>query len=344
MNSSLLLDALHCRNLQRPPVWLMRQAGRYMTSYRALRSRYSFLEMIHQPELVADVTLLPIDAFGVDAAILFSDILTVIEALGCGLEFKEKKGPVIERPVRTVTDINNLPKTSLREELSYVAEGIKATKTRLSVPLIGFCGGIFTVASYLIEGGSSKNFSQIKGWMYREPQAVHLLFDLLTTHTEDYLRMQVEAGVDTVQIFDTWAGSLACAEFEEFILPYQKRLVQCVTELGKPVILFCRGTSTYYPQLASLKPNAIALDWQCKVKQVREVLGESICLQGNLDPTVLYGSPAALQKSVNSLLDDMDGDKGFIVNLGHGIFPDIAEDQVRRLVDCVKSREMSNVL
>lgn len=332
----LLLKALKCCNPGRAPVWLMRQAGRYMPEYRALRSKYSFLEMCHRPELIAEVTLLPIRSFGMDAAILFSDILVIPEALKVGLRVDEGIGPWVERPLNKPEDVEALPSVDMREALNYVAQGILFLRTQLDVPLLGFCGAPFTLASYMIEGKSSRDLRKTKQWMLRDPLSFHQLLDRLADHAIDYLQMQVDAGVQAVQVFDSWAGVLAPGHFREFSLAYLEKIVRKL-EGRVPVILFCRGSSIFAPQLAEIRPSAISLDWHCDLREVRNALPKNIALQGNLDPDILYAPLPILRKEVNQLLKGMEGDQGYIFNLGHGITPDVPTEAVRVLVDCVKS-------
>lgn len=332
----LLIEALHCRNKERAPVWLMRQAGRYMPEYRALRSRHSFLEMCHTPELIAEITQQPLRAFGMDAAILFSDILVIPEALKVGLRFEDGAGPIIDRPISSAADVANLPKVNMREALDYVAQGIKLLLPSLNVPLIGFCGAPFTLASYMIEGKTSRDMRKTKQWMLRDPASFHALLDRLADDAITYLEMQIEAGVEAVQIFDSWAGVLGHAQFHEFSLAYLKKIADRI-KLKVPVILFCRGASVFAEDLAKVNPSAIGIDWNAQLSTVRSKIPSSIALQGNLDPDMLYAPLPKLKKEVTSLLDSMKGDKGFIFNLGHGITPEVPVEAVRELVDTVKA-------
>lgn len=332
-----LLRALNGCNEGRPPVWLMRQAGRYMPEYRALRSKYSFLEMCHHPELIAEVTQLPIKVFGLDAAILFSDILVIPEALGVGLKFSENVGPIIERPLQTSADIKNLPSPPINEVLSYVAEGIKRVVPELEVPLIGFCGAPFTVASYMIEGGSSRDLKKTKQWMLHQPESFHQLLNKICATTLDYLHMQVDAGVDVIQVFDSWAHVLAHAQFREFSLYYFQKLFRGIQNRNIPVIFFCRGSSTFAPDLAELFPSAISLDWNADLLQVRRFLPQSIALQGNLDPDILFAPKAIIQKEILHLLNGMKNDPRYIFNLGHGIHPNTPPEAVKLLVETIKT-------
>jgi len=330
-----LIDALHCRNIGRAPVWLMRQAGRYMPEYRAYREKYSFLEMCHTPELIAKVTQLPIEVFGMDAAILFSDILVIPEALDVGLHFDNGAGPIIDRPLNTAEDVDALPNVDMREALDYVSKGIHLLRDSLEVPLIGFCGAPFTLASYMIEGKSSQNFRKTKQWMLRDPISFHKLLNKLTEHAITYLDMQIEAGVQVIQIFDSWAGVLAYNQFYEFSLQYMQRIVEHIKP-KVPVILFCRGSSIFASDMAKIAPNAISLDWHINIANLRPLIPSSVALQGNLDPDMLYAPIPILQKEVKRLLESMHGDPGYIFNLGHGIAPDVSPNAVKALVKCVK--------
>lgn len=336
MMNTLLLDALNCRNTSRTPVWLMRQAGRYMPEYRALREKHSFLEMCHHPELIAEVTQLPIRSFGMDAAILFSDILLIPEALGLGLRFDEGTGPIMERPLSSAADIDKLPKIDVREALDYVSKGIRLVKPALNVPLIGFCGGPFTLASYMIEGRSSRDMRKTKQWMLSDPESFHRLLTMLADYAIEYLEMQVEAGVHALQIFDSWAGVLGYTHFKEFSLAYMKKILDRLKP-KVPVILFCRGSSTFASDMAKIVPSAISIDWNANIAGFRPLIPPSIALQGNLDPDVLYAPQPILRKEVIKLLESMHGDPGYIFNLGHGITPDVPVDNVRALIECVQN-------
>ena len=337
LTKNKLILALNGENVGRPPVWLMRQAGRYMPEYRALRARHSFLEMCHHPELIAEVTQLPIRAFGMDAAILFSDILVVPEAFGVGLSFDEGKGPVIARPLQTENDVDNLPTIDVEEKLSYVASGIKMLQRQLEAPLIGFCGAPFTIASYMIEGGSSHDLAKTKQWMLKNPQSFHKLLSKIAAATADYIQLQVRAGVDAIQIFDSWANYLSWGQFTEFSYHYMKELVDGLQKLNVPVILYCRGSSVFAPKLVEAAPHAISLDWNCDIANMRKVIPFKIALQGNLDPDILYAPRHKIQQEVTQLITKMHGDPAFIFNLGHGIKPDTPYDAVKTLVETVQS-------
>lgn len=337
MKNSLLLKALRCQNESRPPVWLMRQAGRYMPQYRAIRAKHSFLEMCHTPELSAAVTRLPIQVFGFDAAILFSDILVIPEALGVGLHFDEDKGPIIERPLHNAQDIDALPEPCIEETLGFVGAAIRLLREDLTVPLIGFCGAPFTLASYMIEGGSSRDLKKTKKWLLNDPESFHRLLDKLANCAIKYMHLQAKAGVQAFQIFDSWAHVLGYAQFQEFVMPYLKKMVDGFRSTGIPVILFCRGSSVFAPDLAQLQSAAISIDWNGDIRQIRASLPATVALQGNLDPDILYAPEKMLKSEVRRMLRAMKGDPGYIFNLGHGIFPDVPVESVHSLVETIKN-------
>jgi uroporphyrinogen decarboxylase len=333
-----LLDALAGRNRSRPPVWLMRQAGRYMPEFRAIRKKYSFMEVCRNPELAAEVTRLPIDMFGMDAAILFSDILVILEALHIPFHFQESVGPVIDRPIRSLQELQQLPPWDVENTLQYVADAIKLLRADLQVPLLGFCGAPFTIASYVIEGGQSKDLLRTKRWMFNDPVGFHQLLQTITDATLAYLKLQIKAGVHAIQIFDTWAMHLARSQFLQFSCPYQQQLVDLVKSSHLPVILYCRGSSVFAQDMAALKPSCVSVDWQADLRDVSQVLPEGIALQGNLDPDLLYAPLPTLKNEINCLLDTMRGHHGYVFNLGHGIKPDVPVEAVRCLVDTVQAR------
>ncbi len=324
------LRALRCENEGRPPVWLMRQAGRYLPEYRALREKHSLREMFFIPELAAAATRMPIDRFGFDAAILFSDITVVALQLGLTLDFNE--GPVVAPRVAPHA-VGGLPILAADEVLHPISQTIGILKKDLQVPLIGFCGGPFTVASYLIEKHSGQELPETKKWMYREPESFERLLEKITEASVDYLRMQERSGVDAVQVFDSWAHVLSEGHFRRFCAPYLKRLVEAVRV---PVILFMRGACLRAEALAELQPAAISFDWQCDLRAVRNRVPR-IAVQGNLDPDLLCAPLPRIREETESLLRSMEGDPGFIVNLGHGVKPDVSVDAVHTLVDTVKS-------
>lgn len=327
------LDALQCCNVGRPPLWLMRQAGRYLPEYRALRALHSFETLAHTPELIVQATLTPFSRFPFDAAILFSDILLATEALDKTFHFHEQKGPVLENPLNDRCDIENLPKPDFTR-LSCVLEGVKLLLPQLKVPLIGFCGGPFTVASYLIEGGSSRDLRKTKRWLYQDPEGFHKLLNLLTQLHIAYLKMQIQAGVSAVQIFDSWAYVLPQHAFIEFVLPYLKQMVEAI-QPDVPVILFCRGSSLFAKLLATTQPACISVDWSRDIAAVRGEVGIKTALQGNLDPDLVAASPLRAYNQAKRILDSMQGDKGYICNLGHGVLPETPLESIEKLVEAV---------
>jgi uroporphyrinogen decarboxylase len=335
MKNKLLLNALRCANKERAPVWLMRQAGRYMPQYRKIRKKHALIDMFHDSELAAEVTLLPVRAFGVDGAILFSDILVIPEALGVGLRFEDGVGPIIERPLQSAADVEALPKVDIAHALDYVFKTIKLLRQDLQVPLLGFCGAPFTLASYMIEGGSSRDLKKTKQWMLRDPKSFHRLLDHIADHTITYINLQIKAGAQAIQIFDSWAHFLAHAQFREFSLAYLEKILKGIKK-DIPIILFCRGSSIFASQLAELSPAAISLDWNADLAQVRATIPSTIALQGNLDPDILYAPRSLLQKEVKRLLRSMRGNPGYVFNLGHGIAPDVSPEAVQVLVETVQ--------
>ncbi|MCC6128192.1 MAG: uroporphyrinogen decarboxylase [Chlamydiae bacterium] len=324
----LLLDALKGANESRAPVWLMRQAGRYLPEYQALRKNYSLRTLFFSPELAAKVTLMPIQTLGVDATILFSDITVVALALGFELDFQE--GPVITPLLETASDVQNLPCYDVRDVLAPIGETVSLALS--DVPLIGFCGGPFTVASYLIEKHAGSNLVKTKRWLEQDPESFHLLLEKITTVSIDYLRMQVEKGAEAIQIFDSWAHVLTDKQFEIVCLPYWKRLLDATSASG---IVFGRKNSLRIEQIAAIQPAAISIDWLLPMAEAREKT--NLALQGNLDPDLLFAPLPEIREKTLQLLDSMRSDPGFIVNLGHGIKPGSPLDAVRCVVDTVKN-------
>jgi uroporphyrinogen decarboxylase len=328
MESSLLLQALAGRNQKRPPVWLMRQAGRYLPDYQAMRRKHSLRDLFFTPKLAAQATLMPLEQIGVDAAILFSDITVVALALGFTLDFQE--GPVIAPLLQNASDVERLECLDTRTALASIGETVSLSRS--SLPLIGFCGGPFTVASYLIEKHTGNDLLKTKQWLYRDPKSFHLLLDKITQVSSDYLQMQVEKGIEAIQIFDSWAHVLSEDQFQEVCLPYWKRLLDSVSVPG---IVFGRGNSFRVQAIQTIKPSAISIDWQLPITRARSQT--HLPLQGNLDPDLLFGPIDQVKAKTLKLLDSMRNDPGFIVNLGHGIKPNTPVEAVRCLVDTVKN-------
>jgi uroporphyrinogen decarboxylase len=334
--NDLLLRALHCEKVFRPPVWLMRQAGRYMPQYRKVRAEHSLWEMFHRPEIATAITCLPLELLGVDAAIVFSDILVIAEALGLSLHFPDGQGPRVEPPIQTRSQVDSLTYYPVESSLSYVFETIKNVKKRIDVPLIGFSGGPFTVASYLIDSASQNAFEHTKRWIQEDPKILHQLLLKITEATIAYLEAQIRSGVDVIQVFDSWANVLSDEEFSVFSLAYLDKIVKALQPSKIPVILFCRDSSLRSEALASLRPTAISFDWHLPMQKLRQKVPLPIAVQGNFNPEFLKLPQDLIAAEVKQLLDSMHHQPGFIVNLGHGITPDIPFENVRTFVSAVQ--------
>ncbi len=335
--NSLLLDAAFSKPTKRPPVWMMRQAGRFMPQYWEIKNKYSFLEMCKTPEIAADVTMLPVDLLDVDAAILFSDILVTAEAMGGDLSFTQGIGPRFANPVRTVEDIEKL-ETEVSDKLQYVADAIKVIQQRLNdkIPLIGFAGAPFTVMSYLVEGGSSKDFKLTKLMLHNEPEMAHSLLAKIAKVTADYLNLQIAAGVNAVQIFDSWAQALSWDDYTEFSHQYITEIISNLNRKDIPVISFCKGSSVFAPLMAEANPDVISIDWNVDLLDIKKRLPKTVAVQGNLDPHILYADKSVIKDRIHKLFERMRGENGFIFNLGHGIMPDIPFDNVKYAVEVIK--------
>jgi uroporphyrinogen decarboxylase len=317
------------------PVWFMRQAGRYMAEYRAIREKHSLLEICYQPELAAEVTLQPVRGLGVDAAILFADILLPVIPLGLGLEFAQGEGPVIGKPVRTLGDLAALRPVNAQTDLGYVMEAIRILRRELNVPLIGFCGGPFTVASYIIEGGSSREFLKTKTMMYSAPEVWRALMDKLSKVLADYLVAQIRAGAQAVQIFDSWVGALSPQDYEIFVLPYSQRVLAAAKAEKVPVIHFGTNTTSLLPLMKRAGGDVIGLDWRIPLDDGWALLGRDVAVQGNLDPPLLFAPRPEIKKRVDDILRRAEGRPGHIFNLGHGILQHTPVDNVKAVVDMV---------
>ena len=316
---------------------MMRQAGRFMKEYWEIKNKYSFLEMCKTPEIAADVTMLPVDLLDIDAAILFSDILVTAEAMGGDLTFTQGVGPKFANPVRTKADIDGL-EADVLPRLQYVADAIRVIQQRLNgkVPLIGFAGAPFTVMSYLVEGGSSKDFKLTKLMLHNEPELAHQLLSKIAKVTIDYLNLQIEAGVNAVQIFDSWALALSWDDYQEFSHRYIVEIISKLNRKDIPVISFCKGSSVFAPVMAQTKPDVISVDWNADLLNIKRSLPSGIAVQGNLDPHILYADKKVIKDRILRLFERMRGEKGFICNLGHGIMPDIPFDNVKYAVQVIK--------
>lgn len=334
---SLFIKAAFSQKTERPPVWMMRQAGRFMPEYWEIKNKYSFLEMCKTPEIAADVTMLPVDLLGIDAAILFSDILVTGEAMGGDLSFTQGVGPKFANPVRTAADVDAL-ETEVGDRLQYVADAIQVIQQRLNgtIPLIGFAGAPFTVMSYLVEGGSSKDFKLTKLMLHNHPELAHRLLAKIAKVTTDYLNLQIAAGVNAVQIFDSWAQALSWDDYREFSHQYIQQIIAGLNRKDIPVISFCKGSSVFAPLMAEAKPDVVSIDWNVDLKDIKHRLPSGMAVQGNLDPHILYADKAVIKDRIHRLLDRMRGEDGFIFNLGHGIMPDIPFDHVKYAVEVIK--------
>jgi uroporphyrinogen decarboxylase len=318
------------------PVWFMRQAGRYMPEYRTIRAKYSLLEICRQPELAAEVTLQPVRALGVDAAILFADILLPVIPLGLGLEFAKGEGPVIGKPVRTLEDVQMLKPVYAETNLGYVMEAIRILRGELSgIPLIGFCGAPFTVASYIIEGGSSREFLKTKAMMYSAPEVFHALMEKLSVVLSDYLVAQIRAGAQAVQVFDSWVGTLSPRDYEMFVLPYSQKVLEAARAENVPVIHFGTNTTTLLPLMKRAGGDVIGLDWRVPLDDGWALLGQDTAVQGNLDPALLFAPLPEIKTRVHDILRRAEGRPGHIFNLGHGILQNTPVDNVKVVVDMV---------
>jgi uroporphyrinogen decarboxylase len=317
------------------PIWMMRQAGRYMAEYRALREKHSLLELCRTPELAVEVTLQPIRAFGFDAAILFSDLLIPLAPMGIPFDFQKGEGPVIEKPLRSAADVDALRRFEPRDELKMVLDAIRALRGELAVPLIGFAGAPFTLASYAIEGGHSNNFARTKGLMYGEPETWHKLAALLAEIVADYLRAQVESGAQAVQLFDSWIGALDALDYREFVLPHVRRIFDALADLDVPKIHFGTGTGHLLAIQREAGGTVIGVDWRTPLDEGWRLAGDDVAVQGNLDPTLLFGPRERLLARVDDVLLRAGGRPGHVFNLGHGILPGTPPDAVKAVVDHV---------
>ena len=319
------------------PVWFMRQAGRYMAEYRAIREKYTLLEMVARPEIAAEVTLQPVRALGVDAAILFADILLPVEPMGLKLEFVKGEGPAIHHPLRTLEDVTRLRRLEARSDLGHVMEAVRLVRAELgeATPLIGFSGAPFTVASYMIEGGPSRDYLNTKLMMYTAPEVWGALMDKLADSLADYLLAQIEAGAQAVQLFDSWVGVLNPQDYQRYVLPYSQRILHAAAAAGVPVIHFGTGTATLLPVMKQAGGTVIGLDWRIPLDQGWSSLGYETAVQGNLDPTALLAPLPVLKEKVQDVLQRAAGHPGHIFNVGHGILRQTPVENVRAAVEMV---------
>ena len=336
IKNDLLLRTLRGEKTERVPVWMMRQAGRYLPEYMVLRGKYGFFERCQTPELAAAITLQPVDIIGVDAAILFSDILVVPQAMGLEVQMIESKGPVLPDPIKTLNDLNRIRVPNVDETLGYVFDAIKLIKQQLNgrVPLIGFAGGPWTILCYMVQGKGSKTFDEAKAFCYMQPELAHQLLQMITDTTIAYLKGQVAAGADTAQIFDSWGGLLGPDDFENISLKYIRQIVAALKD-DVPVIIFAKGAWHSLESMAAIGAAGLGIDWCIKPEMARQLSGNNITLQGNFDPAKLLSPIPVIKKEVKQMLRAF-GKGHHIANLGHGILPNVPVDHARAFVDTVK--------
>ncbi len=346
LKNDLYLRALAREHVERTPVWVMRQAGRYLPEYLATRKRAGdFMTLCSTPELACEVTLQPLDRFALDAAILFSDILTIPDAMGLGLHFETGEGPKFERPVRTKADVDALPVPDPSGELRYVTDAVSLIRRELRgrVPLIGFSGSPWTLATYMVEGGTSKDFSKVKGMLFAEPALLHAMLEKVADSVVLYLNAQVEAGAQALMVFDTWGGVLSPARYREFSLAYMQRIVDGLTREADgrkvPVVLFTKNGGQWLSEMADTGCDGLGVDWTTDLADARQRVGDRVALQGNLDPSVLYGSPESIRREVAVVLDSYGDGPGHVFNLGHGIHQHVNPEHLGAMVEAV--RELS---
>jgi uroporphyrinogen decarboxylase len=342
LQNDRFLRALMRQPVDVTPVWMMRQAGRYLPEYRATREKAgSFMNLCMNPELACEVTIQPLDRFALDAAILFSDILTVPDAMGLGLGFTTGEGPKFDRPVRTSADVDNLPIPDPEGELEYVMDAVRTIRRELNgrAPLIGFSGSPWTLATYMVEGGSTKEFGQVKGMMFSQPELMHRLLDKLAQSVTAYLNGQIAAGAQAVMIFDTWGGVLTPRDYQAFSLEYMRRIIAGLTREAEgrkvPVIMFTKGGGQWLEMMVDSGADALGVDWTTDLSDARQRTGGKVALQGNMDPCILYSNPARVRDEVGAVLASYGHGNGHVFNLGHGIHPHIDPENVRAFVDAV---------
>ena len=338
LSNSRLLRACRREPVDATPLWLMRQAGRYMAEYRALREKYTILELIKSPELAFEVTMQPINAFDLDAAIIFADILPPLEGMGLSLEFVKGEGPVLHNPVRTPADVDALRVTPAEESLPFTLDAIRLTTAELAprgIPLIGFSGAPFTLAAYAVEGGSSRNHQHVKGLMMSDPATWHKLMEKLSQVVGEYLLAQAQAGAQVLQLFDSWVGALSPDDYRQHVMPYSRRAIEIAREAGVPIIHFGTDTSGMLGEIRDAGGDVIGVDWRIDLDQAWARLGPDVAVQGNLDPIALFAPWDELKARTKAVLDRAGGRPGHIFNLGHGILPQTPVDNVKRLAEFV---------
>jgi uroporphyrinogen decarboxylase len=336
IKNDLFLRALKGETVERPPVWMMRQAGRYLPEFMAIREKYDFFTRCRTPELASEITVQPIRRYGMDAAILFSDILVIPQAMNIEVEMKPGVGPWLPNPVRTQQDVDNVIVPDIDETLGYVMEAIKATKEMLNdeIPLIGFAGSPWTILCYCVQGQGSKNFDKAKEFCFTQPLAAHTLLQKITDTTIAYLKEKVKAGVNAVQVFDSWGGMLSPVDYQEFSWKYINQIIEALKD-DAPVIAFGKGCWFALEDMSNSNASALGVDWTVSPKVARQLTGNKITLQGNFDPTRLLSPPKVIKQMVHQMIDEFGKDK-YIVNLGHGILPHVPLDNAKAFIEAVK--------
>src|SRR6476469_7808942 len=337
LNNDILLRALRGERVERPPVWMMRQAGRYLPEYMVLREKYDFFERCQNPELACEITIQPVDIIGVDAAILFSDILVVPQAMGLEVELVESKGPILPEPIRTLRDFDRIRVPDVNETLQYVFDAIQLTKKELKgrVPLIGFAGAPWTILCYMVQGKGSKTFDEAKAFCYTQPALAHRLLQMITDTTIAYLKEQVKAGVDVIQVFDSWGGLLGPDDFENISLQYIRQIVNALKD-EVLTIIFAKGAWHSLESMAATGAHGLGIDWCIQPQLARQFAGNNVTLQGNFDPAKLLSPIPVIEKEVKQMLKAF-GKRKHIANLGHGILPDVPVDHAKAFVETVKN-------
>lgn len=333
--NSLFLKALRGEDVSRPPVWMMRQAGRYLPDYMKLRAKYTFFERVENPELATEITVMPVDQVGVDAAIIFSDILVIPQAMDVKVDMVPGVGPVLPEPIKSLKQIKAIEIGDVEDRLHYVMASLSLTRKTLAgrVPLIGFSGSPWTVFCYMVEGKGSKNFAKAKAFAFQQPEAAGLLLQKLTDASIRYLKAQIKAGADVVQVFDSWGGILGPADFRQFSLPYMKQIADSIDEA--PVILYAKGANFGFKEMAETNASALGVDWQTSPEVARALAGDSITLQGNFDPSRLLSPIPVIEKMAKEMLRGF-GKERYIANLGHGILPNVPVDHAKAFINTVK--------
>lgn len=335
--NDLFLKACRMEQTPRPPVWFMRQAGRYQEKYREIRKKHSLVDICKIPEVCTEVTLLPIQQFGFDAAIVFSDIMIPLEPMGVDFEYKSGVGPIINNPIKSHRDVENLKELDFSKDLQYTGQSLQMLKKELNVPCLGFVGAPFTLASYMLEGGPSKSYIQMKSFMYKESKSWNLLMDKLAKNMANYLLYQVESGAMALQIFDSWVGSLSREDYMEFVYPHMQKMVELLkSKTDVPVILFGTNSSHLLEDFKMTGADVVGIDWKTDLALAWEEMDYEVGVQGNLDPTLLFADWSLIETRAKLLLDSVGDRPGFIFNLGHGILPKTPEENVAKLVELVK--------